>query len=291
MPTSRRTVMAAGNSNQSGTGWGSGNVVIPELTGWEANKPSGLSLIRETSFGNLLTGTSVNADGFAIANNDPANVAWSNGTDMAAPYGPNVVQWDYTGGSNPSGAADSVLYTNSTTGYVKAYFCLAAFFSENYSWHSNGEKFWYPTIATPGQASQQTAINLRFTDGESGMDPASPINRFSFNSQIGGAGSLYYPLSDAAYLFKGQWQLVEMFIQMNTPGNQDGVWQAWIDGIKVADSNSLRFTNYPGSPQSTFNGGLRFSTTRGGGTSSVAVPAEGMFRRFNRLAYYGSTSF
>jgi len=254
---------------------------------WEANKPAGLTLLKETTFAVPLTGTTANADGFAIANNEPARVTWSNTTDSNAPFGQEVLEWTYTAGDLVGG--DVLLYMLGNPTVVKAYCCISHQFSPNYSWHSNGEKFWYPTITTPVEGGNSTSIGVRFTS--SATDPDGANNRFSFNSQIGGGDSLFYPGNTSGYLVKGQYQTIEMFIQMNTPGNADGIWRAWVDGVLVADATALRYTNYPGAAQSVFSGALRFNGVRGGGDSSAPVPAGGMSRRFSRLSVYGSETF
>jgi hypothetical protein len=261
-------------------------------TAWAANVPSGLSLLRDTSFGNLLSGEAFNADGFAIARDIQTPTAdWQNATDTTAPYGPDVLQIDYTAGSLGGGAETVQFYTNASAAPVRAYFCVAVYFSPNYKWHSNAEKFWQPVILTPGEANQRLQVAIKFTDGDSGMDPNGDFNRLYFNSQIGGPGSIVYPLHTAAYLEKGKWQQVEVFCQMNTPGNQDGQWRGWIDGVEVFNVTNVRYTNYPSAAQSYFSPGLVMATTRGGGNSTVAVPTGGMFRRYDRLAFYGSDTF
>jgi hypothetical protein len=84
--------------------------------------------------------------------------------------------------------------------------------------------------------------------------------------------------------------LVEGYVVMNTPGNSDGLLRVWIDGGLAFEATGLAFTSADQTVQ-PYIGYARFSGTRGGGASSTAVPIGGQYRRINRIAYYGGTSF
>lgn len=45
---------------------------------------------------------------------------------------------------------------------------------------------------------------------------------------------------------RGEWHTVQTFVQLNTPGQRDGVIESWLDGKKVFSKNNFRFRDIEG---------------------------------------------
>lgn len=272
---------------------------VPVPSGWEANKPGGLTLYTDAVLGNLNGGmnggageNTLNSDGLRAYGEPGANPGlWQNTTDGTAPYGSGVTDWLYPEGSLGNGGNNVYLSGDSaqtSNNWVRVYFSMAVFFSSNYSMHTNGEKFFYPIISFPTEASVSPVMQLTLLSDET---HDGPTIGWYFNSQIGGAESLYtQPTANSVRVQKGVWQIVEMYAQLNTVGNADGVWKVWVDGAEAVNATGLRFTPAARTEQGGIDY-LRFVGTRGGGPSDHAVPTGGQYRRFNRLSFYGSSSF
>ena len=71
---------------------------------------------------------------------------------------------------------------------------------------------------------------------------------------------------------------------MNTPGNADGIWQAWVNGVRVLHVTNKQFSRNA-TTQERFDRG-RLDFTRGGGPSSVLTPAGGQWLEVDRVAFY-----
>ncbi len=72
---------------------------------------------------------------------------------------------------------------------------------------------------------------------------------------------------------------------MNTPGNNDGVWRMWVNGVLASEHTNVRFSN------NTCQAGMfgfRFITVRGGGADAQPTPSGGQSRLMDRLAVYVS---
>jgi len=68
----------------------------------------------------------------------------------------------------------------------------------------------------------------------------------------------------------GQWQCVETFVKMNTPGKKDGMIVSWLDGDKALEVTGLRFRDIPDIRIDK----LEFETFFGGGDASWASPRD-----------------
>jgi hypothetical protein len=74
----------------------------------------------------------------------------------------------------------------------------------------------------------------------------------------------------------GVWHTIEARILMNTPGQYDGIIQAWLDGIQSLNVTNMRFRDV----SSFAVDSLRFSTFFGGGNSTYA-PTKDEFIYFD----------
>lgn len=278
-----------------------------------ANLPAGLTLYTDTTLGQfgatesftnglaMFTGIKVSDDAAipSVGGSVTVDTAiWRNVTDATAPYkpigsSPNCTDFGYVEGGAGNGACDVLIASTAPQTWVRAYFAMSMRVSDNYVWHSNAEKFFYPGFETAGRGTTATTIGWRLATTD---NPNSAVCGWEADCQVPSqpSGTWYVHQSDAnpARMQKGVWQKIEMYVQVNTPGNGDGVLRIWVDGVIAIEKTDMRYTpsTYFDAPQSTIRA-ANFNGVRGGGASTVLVPTGGMFRRFDRLAFYASSSF
>lgn len=51
---------------------------------------------------------------------------------------------------------------------------------------------------------------------------------------------------EGAFLLSDRWYCVEQFLQLNSPGQADGIWQVWLDGQEVLNQRQLRIRRSAG---------------------------------------------
>ena len=108
-------------------------------------------------------------------------------------------------------------------------------------WHDNGQIINYVYHANqPGKFGD----NIEWDDGPNGQ----------------------------VYFQKGKWNRVEIHYKMNTPGILDGSLQAWFNGVKVLDTNSIMY-RMPGGENLKI-GTLQFLTFYGGNDISWAPSTD-----------------
>jgi hypothetical protein len=247
----------------------------PPPSEFASNLPSGagLQLVTDTYFGNMLPNEQFSADGLAYA--------WDgrNATDASATYGPAVFENFYPGNSRGDGSGGAIMWGPEDRNWRKMYFSIMLWVPSNYSMHTNEEKFFYPLVKNGSSVTSSTIFGWYLTGNESASGQTWSLG---VDPQLGAPRT--YQTSNVK-LQKGTWQRLEFFVQMNTPGQSNGIWRAWINGVLAVDFSNIRYSN--ASTQSTFNG-IRFTGTRGGGPSSALTPAGGQVRRYSRLAFYAS---
>jgi hypothetical protein len=208
---------------------------------------------------------------------------FENQVDNSAPYPPGVWATIYPGNDVGNGGGGAGLSTTLPANTTEIYFSLMARFvgsgGEPYSTHTNSEKFFYPTIGAANQPQLGTAINFAVHGTANGPEMA-----FLFNSQMnGGPATWIIYKTDGARVVKSEWSMIEMYCKLNTPGNSDGIWNAWVNGVPATANTDIVYSNHP--VQSRFIGRL-FDGTRGGGVSGVLTPPGGQQRHYNRLTVY-----
>jgi hypothetical protein len=245
-----------------------------EPTDFTPNLPSGLSLVTDSRFGNLLSGERLNEDGLGHA--------WDgrNATDNSAPFGSGVYEMFYAGNIRSNGDGGGILFGRDGQRWRRIYFSLMVWVPQNYSMHSNGEKFFYPRINTGGSANESTSFGWDLVGSDT---PNGSTFGFVYDAQIGD-GRVYQPTT-AARVRKGEWQRIEFYVQMNTPGQRNGIWRVWVNGTQVVNMTNSRFS---AASAQAYLDGIRFTGTRGGGSSNTPTPAGGQVRRYDRLAFYAS---
>lgn len=247
--------------------------VPPPSGGFAQNLPSGMRLFSETSFENFVDG-SRSADGIEVmnwANNTSENASTFGVRSVAGSggYGTRAIRAWFPGNHAGDGVGPLTLMAsglNSTAHYMVA----RMRYMPGYRFHSNSEKMFYPVLQNPigGAALMNVGGGGQFI-GLLGAIETSPIG---------------VPLSSPNVVPIGEWFTVEFYASLNTPGRSDGVWQAWVNGVRVVNYTGIMFSNSTTTQQRFDKGRLDF--TRGGGPSSVLTPAGGQWVEVDRLAFY-----
>ncbi|MCE2902318.1 MAG: Ig-like domain-containing protein [Gemmatimonas sp.] len=250
----------------------------PTLAAFTPNRPNGLALITDTYFGNMQLWANLNEDGLAYSGDG------RNAKDPTAPFGPDVFETFYPGNDAGNGTGGGLFMGPNGQQWRRMYFSLMAWVPTNYSTHSNGEKFFYPVVITPGQPIQSSYVEWRPIGDDTPNGP-----RFGFNliTQKSNFPTERHspPPSTAARVTKGRWTRIEVYCVMNSVGRKDGILKAWIDGQVAADFTDVRFSG--ATTESVFEN-IRFAGTRGGGASTTLTPPEGQIRRYSRLSFFAS---
>jgi hypothetical protein len=251
---------------------------------WLANLPSGLTLRGDTFFGDILNGEVLNAAGFSVPGTQAGVSSGAlrtdvNKTDATAPYAPNVYEYGWPEGDTGNGQTISSLFGNGFAGGMKRiYVCFDLWLSPNYVTHTGQEKLWYPI--TNGTSN---ALNMAILGGGTAAGPAG----LCIQPQTSGFGT-QFALSPTAFITKGEWQQIEVEMVMNTPSATDAQLRVWHNGDLVWEiTDNLNFGGSNANPAWVTP---RLDGTRGGGVSTVPVPAGGMSRRFSRLTLYSSAT-
>ena len=251
--------------------------VAPPQNSFTENMPSGagLSLAVASTFGGLQNQV-LNADGLAY------NWDGRNAIDNLAPYGPNVFETFYAGNDDGNGDGGASLYGANNRGWRRFYFALSVWVPANYVLHNTGgEKFFYPLVRADGNVVSSTMFNWHLMGSETSYGSTWSLY---VDPQIG--GSRVYQNYNARPS-KGSYQKIEVYAVMNTPGQPNGIWRAWVNGQLAADFSNILYSN--AATQATFDG-IRFEGTRGGPAATIMTPPGGQVRRYNRLAFYGATN-
>ncbi len=82
------------------------------------------------------------------------------------------------------------------------------------------------------------------------------------------------------FIKPGKWHCIEQFVDVGTPGNDDGKLKVWIDGTAKVDISDMRFRNVENN--SGRIGGIYFSTFHGGNTPDWA-PLHDSYIQFDAL--------
>ena len=83
------------------------------------------------------------------------------------------------------------------------------------------------------------------TDEQSHWKDRLPIGQYLYEvskSKYGQTIPYGHPLST---LKPGKWYSIEQHLKLNTPGEKDGILEAWIDGVKVFSRSDLQLRNTP----------------------------------------------
>jgi hypothetical protein len=254
-----------------------GTVTVTSASAFTPNLPSGMTLVADSSFETFNTGDT-GADGIEVINwpgntvEDSSSFGVRSSSNTGG-YGTKSIRAWFPGNHAGDGVGPLTLMVsdlNSREHYMACYMR----YSSNYVFHTNGEKFFYPVENVPAEGNWGASLlnvgaNRELGGASSAIQGAGPGEPKTASNVIPGDGS---------------WFLAEFYGKMNTPGNFDGEWKAWINGTNVFSTTSWQFSNHPSSQMSYSLG--RRDLTRGGGVSSILTPAEGQWVEIDRLAFY-----
>jgi hypothetical protein len=243
-------------------------------TAFTPNLPANMRLKAESSFETYVSG-STNADGLEVIN-------WTGNTvESATTFGVRSVA--STGGGQgaralrtwfpENHAGDGVgplTITVGLDGSPAHYMSVRMRYMPGYVLHTNSEKLFYPVMQ-----SRNGPIALM------NVGPRGHLAGLPFpieDNQPGG------PITADGVIPIGRWFTAEFYAQMNTPGNADGIWQAWVDGVRVLNVTNKQFSRNS-TTQERFDRG-RLDFTRGGGPATILTPLGGQWIEVDRVAFY-----
>lgn len=73
--------------------------------------------------------------------------------------------------------------------------------------------------------------------------PAVSIGSYVYHADAEGPSGQFWGwnLGPTGRLENGRWYAIEQYVRMNTPGQRDGVFRAWIDGVLAFERKDIRF--------------------------------------------------
>ena len=127
---------------------------------------------------------------------------------------------------------------------------------------------WNPSVdggKLPGIAGTygQAGWGMRKTDGYNGWSlrgdfaarpPGAPIvaaltaiGSSAYHADIEDSSGEYWAWSEgpAGVLENNRWYCIEQYVKLNTPGQRNGVFRAWVDGQRVIEKTDVRFRHVP----------------------------------------------
>lgn len=137
------------------------------------------------------------------------------------------------------------------------YFQYDLYLADNWFSDRQGGKF-------PGLAGtyQQAGWGGRSADGSNGwsargqfgdtivsndtLNNTTPIGFYAYYPANGQRyGAAFYWDKAISKLQPGRWYTITQYVEMNTPGQQDGILRAWVDNIPVFENTAIRFRDTP----------------------------------------------
>ncbi len=249
----------------------------PSTGGFATNVPSGLRLWFDTDMDNLAQKEYPSPEGlrwYGYGNDE------QRATDGSTPFSDAVHRVSYPGGSLGGGTGVGSLQNeggNFRRMYVTAMVKLVGSNGQPYRIHYNEEKWLFPVTVHEDGSVAGSGVDFAWILDSRGnwathFDAGLGAPRTTQNYPV-------YPIND------GRWNKIEHYMQMNTPGQRDGVWRMWVNGVLAAEYTNCEFSKT--NDQAGFKG-IRFITVRGGSDDAQPTPAGGQFRLMDRLAVYVS---
>ena len=185
---------------------------------WRANEPSGMTEIADLEMTTWTPG-----GGWSHSEGDGVSSIIS---DATAPHSPSSVgrityPVGLQSGSNPGRLTRSIPFANC----VRVYWCF--YFRISANWDGDGSST-NKVIWTYADGQNDQFISMEGSGAEDLI-----LNLRLQNSHPGGRDDHLPNLGPTGEIVRGQWHLIELDMVMNTPGNQDGQFHAWIDGVKT----------------------------------------------------------
>ena len=217
-------------------------------------------------------------------------LAWFNmsnpsATDVTAPNSSAILRHPTPGNSLGGGFGSGLWEIRALDLWKRGYFCAAMKLvgsgGEPYRIHNNEEKFFYPIQRFDSDNSEAGVATQFAFRGD------VPDLLWDWHCDAQNGDPRFYQNTSVTCDPDNVWNMFEMYIQMNTLGNADGIWKMWINGGLAADISNIEY-NKQGSTTSW--SGTRMSNVRGGGDDVALTPAGGQARYFDRMTFYTSAS-
>lgn len=200
-------------------------------------------------------------------------------------FGPAAARCPQPGDHAGNGIGTSTIYWDGAFNAQQLYLAVDVYIPSNYVIHTNNEKFWYPY--RDGQLNFGSGGGTAIEWGLIGAQTATDAN---FGWRVltqDGSDPPWVDQNLSVYMTKGQNNHVEIYTKMNTPGQSNGIWRIWINGVLACDYTDMRFSIL-GQQDAWIVWGI--DDTRGGGPSGVLTPTGGQFREYSRMQIsYSST--
>jgi uncharacterized protein YjdB len=243
--------ITATSEGQSGTA----AITVVATQPGHANQPAGFTPIFERLFNSLpgTAGTDLVGSSVMESGSNLAIIA-----DATGPKGGNSLQMTWpsglAGGSSPSrwdfwGAAGPYAYTPKFNEvYIESYLkCPSADFLNN----QVGTKLWYMSYGGDGSFN----LNDSFMLLGKYQIPSAPMSSMSMDYHSaevddretsdptqGSAQPRYENMGGGKKFTCGDgWHRIEVYMNVGTPNNHNGILRVWIDGIKVAEYTNIKY--------------------------------------------------
>jgi len=244
--------ITATSEGQSGTA----AITVAATQPGHANQPAGFTPIFERLFNSLPGTPGSDLVGSSILENGASNLRII--ADATGPKGGNSLQITWpsglAGGDSPSrwdfwGAAGPYAYTPKYNEvYIESYLkCPSADFLNN----QVGTKLWYMSYGGDGSFN----LNDSFMLLGKYQTPSAPMSSMSMDYHSaetddrdtadptqGSAQPRYENLGGGKKFTCGDgWHRIEVYMNVGTPNNHNGILRVWIDGTKVAEYTNIKY--------------------------------------------------
>lgn len=238
---------------------------------WRANEPAGMTVIADRNFNAVVEG---GFDGFGtgppFGGNDSTPFAIV--TDATAPRSPsNVLRAHYLSTDDPGGAPAHSGIAHAD--FAKIYCCVAIKLSSNWVGNATGvNKFGY----------EWDSAGPAWFFGAQGED-SGPLAPCCFFQNMEGADPGFTPPNlTSDVITRGQWFVMEWYIQGNTAGNNNGVCDMWFNGVHCTHITGIGWTT-----AATVFAIFEIYPIWGGGSAAFPIPAAGMDMDWDALYVAG----
>jgi hypothetical protein len=232
--------IADGSATVTATSEGQSGTASVTVVTWTSNEPPGFTTFSDREYVNL--GVCYDGSSQEEGWNEDEGCYGGNLTIVQmsdAPVSPpGVLQFRYPtgfeGGSSP-GNSRLPFSSFDNGGYQKMYFRYAFRISDNFFGHDSGiNKLQHIWITVP---VKNRIVPLLFGQGTDQLRYMMALQ--GDPDQIGRLGANQTGVSDV--INRGQWYVLEMLLELNTPGVANGVLKYWIDGTLVGSYDSVKF--------------------------------------------------
>lgn len=197
-------------------------------TGWRPNEPAGMTPTNPLTFDVNLSsdpdwsGYNVGNLGYAVDPTSPSP-------------GDNVGRLNYPVGKAGGGQTVGIsnLQEPSGVSVQRLYWCIGLKMSPTFQYHSTGtNKIFFINVSGFSGGGDPYFCNI-----DADTSPAQ------FRGVLQGPLSKVFPGSVNARMNKDEWYVCEGEMLMNTPGNADGIYRQWVNGVLTNEDLAVEYVN------------------------------------------------